>query len=186
MVTMENGSSSRWNCIPIKGLKRDSWSRSVSRLFGRKRSQPKMQKEKRLSGSSSSDHHSSTDIGHTTPAATIEPDLDGYSELSSRICAIISRYKLPVKAETTQQPNIRLLAQVRAQVSRSRPIEMCLPAFPFKSPNTSSKVLSDLPDKAEEFALAHLNGMCAAIAHIYEPGAKLMIISDGLVYNGEN
>ncbi len=61
---------------------------------------------------------------------------------------------------------------------------MCLPAFPFKSPNTSTKVLGRLPDKAEEFALAHLNGLCAAIGDVYPPGAKLMIISDGLVYNG--
>ncbi|KAI2601828.1 Pyoverdine/dityrosine biosynthesis protein-domain-containing protein [Hypoxylon sp. NC1633] len=60
---------------------------------------------------------------------------------------------------------------------------MCLPAFPFKSPNTSTKVLGRLPDKAEEFALAHLNGLCAAIGDIYAPGARLMIVSDGLVYN---
>lgn len=186
MITMENGNSSRWSCIPLKGLKRSSWSRSVSRLFGRNHSQPKMGKEKRLSDSLSSDRNSSTDIGHATPAAMNKPDLDRYSELSSRICAIISRYKLPSKAEITQQPRARLLAQVHAQVSRSQPVEMCLPAFPFKSPNTSSKVLGDLPDKAEEFAFAHLNGMCAAIAHIYKPGAKLMIISDGLVYNGQS
>lgn len=62
---------------------------------------------------------------------------------------------------------------------------LCLPAFPFKSPNTQSKVLGKLPDKGEEFALAHLNGLCLAVKDIYEPGAELVIISDGLVYNGE-
>lgn len=63
---------------------------------------------------------------------------------------------------------------------------MCLPAFPFKSPNTQSKVLGRLPDKGEEFAMAHLNGLCLAVKDIYPPGAKLTIVSDGLVYNGEH
>lgn len=40
-----------------------------------------------------------------------------------------------------------------------------------------------LPDKGEEFALAHLNGLCLAVKDVYEPGARLTIISDGLVYN---
>ncbi|KAJ1323854.1 L-tyrosine/L-tryptophan isonitrile synthase family protein [Microdochium nivale] len=75
------------------------------------------------------------------------------------------------------------LAQVYGRVQSNQPILMCLPAFPFKSPNTRTKVLGRLPDKAEEFALAHLDGLCAAIKHEYTPGAQLMIISDGLVYN---
>lgn len=62
---------------------------------------------------------------------------------------------------------------------------MCLPAFPFKSPNTVGKVLGQIPDKAEEIALAHLNGMCLAVADMYEPGVQLVIVSDGLIYNGE-
>lgn len=61
---------------------------------------------------------------------------------------------------------------------------MALPAFPFKSPNGDVKVLGVLPDKAEDVALAHLNGLCAAIGDIYPPGAILTIVSDGLVYNG--
>lgn len=67
----------------------------------------------------------------------------------------------------------------------NEPVPLCLPAFPFKSPNAESKVLGKLPDKGEEFALAHLNGLCLAVKDIYEPGARLTIISDGLVYNGK-
>lgn len=66
----------------------------------------------------------------------------------------------------------------------NKPVPMCLPAFPFKSPNSKSKVLGKLPDKGEEMALAHLNGICLAVKDIYPPGARLVIISDGLVYNG--
>ena len=107
-------------------------------------------------------------------------------ELSSRILDVIARYRLHRDASTTKSAHgaFGFLAQVYSKIAIGQPILMCLPAFPFKSPNRSTKVLGCLPDKAEEFALAHLNGLCAAIQDIYPPGAKLMIISDGLVYNG--
>jgi pyoverdine/dityrosine biosynthesis protein Dit1 len=60
-----------------------------------------------------------------------------------------------------------------------------LPAFPFKSPNRVDKTLGSLPDLGEELALQHLNGLCESIKEIYEPGAKVTITSDGLVYNGK-
>lgn len=63
-------------------------------------------------------------------------------------------------------------------------IDMCLPAFPFKSANKVYKVFGFLPDKAEELALARLHNMCRRIEEIYAPGAKVVLISDGLVYNG--
>ncbi|KIW83142.1 hypothetical protein Z517_02386 [Fonsecaea pedrosoi CBS 271.37] len=62
-------------------------------------------------------------------------------------------------------------------------IDMCLPAFPFKSANKVYKALGFLPDKAEEIALARLHNMCRRIEEIYAPGAHVVIISDGLVYN---
>lgn len=72
------------------------------------------------------------------------------------------------------------LSIVYSQVKSAEPIRLCLPAFPFKSPNSTRKVLGKLPDKAEEFALAHLNGLCLAIGDVYPPGAKLTIVSDGI------
>ncbi|KAK8044137.1 hypothetical protein PG993_004161 [Apiospora rasikravindrae] len=107
------------------------------------------------------------------------------TEADSRILAIIERYRLLRLGHPDISPesNARFLEQIAASVSNGQPIRMCLPAFPFKSPNSVTKVLGRLPDKAEEFALAHLHGMCAAIQDIYSPGAKLTIISDGLVYN---
>ncbi|KAI0886328.1 Pyoverdine/dityrosine biosynthesis protein-domain-containing protein [Annulohypoxylon maeteangense] len=103
---------------------------------------------------------------------------------ASRILNIISRYKLTKDAFLSKSNDgINFLSQIYSKVSANETVLMCLPAFPFKSPNTTSKVLGRLPDKAEEFALAHLNGLCAAIGDIYVPGARLMIVSDGLVYN---
>ena len=107
---------------------------------------------------------------------------------ASEILDIIYRYSLDSPADKGSRPpepgKLRFLAQVYEQVKAGQPIQMCLPAFPFKSPNTESKVLGRLPDMAEQFALAHLNGLCAAIGDVYPPGAELTIISDGLVYNG--
>lgn len=120
------------------------------------------------------------------PSTTSQPSTVSADDLAlaSRILTILNRYKLPGRGGVAEKVNVKFLDQIASRVSRSEPILMCLPAFPFKSPNASSKVLGVLPDKAEEFALAHLNGLCAAISHIYKPGASLRIISDGLVYNG--
>ncbi|KAI5861028.1 Pyoverdine/dityrosine biosynthesis protein-domain-containing protein [Durotheca rogersii] len=119
------------------------------------------------------------------PAAQPEKPQPTHLETASHILSVLSRYKLsknlsPPKAG---DGDFRFLTQIRDKVAAGEPILMCLPAFPFKSPNTTAKVLGRLPDKAEEFALAHLDGLCAAIEDIYPPGARLMIVSDGLVYN---
>ncbi|KYK61109.1 pyoverdine/dityrosine biosynthesis protein [Drechmeria coniospora] len=107
-------------------------------------------------------------------------------DTASKILHIIDRYRMkktagaPVKAD---EGALRFLAVIYGHVRAGRAVPMCLPAFPFKSPNSSTKVLGKLPDRAEELALAHLNGLCLAISDVYAPGAKLTIISDGLVYN---
>lgn len=183
-TTSAEGSNSSWSCFPLKSSSKNRpWSRRISRILHRDRNTSSPTEPKRLSDSSS-EGDSSTDAKPLTTEKQAEGTNDGNTELSTRIFAIISRYKLPTKDNASQESNTRLVAQIDAQVSRSQPILMCLPAFPFKSPNTSSKVLGYLPDKADEVALAHLNGLCAAISQIYEHGARLMIISDGLVYNG--
>jgi len=77
------------------------------------------------------------------------------------------------------------VAPVEAHVLKNETVRMVLPAFPFKSPNRKDKVLGNLPDLGEELALMHLNGLCESIAEVYEPGATVVIASDGLVYNGK-
>lgn len=107
-------------------------------------------------------------------------------DVAAQILAVINRYQLGEHRNSTRSTdgNFKFLAQIYGMVKASQPIKMCLPAFPFKSPNSRDKALGKLPDKAEEFALAHLNGLCLAIQDVYPTGASLRIISDGLVYNG--
>lgn len=108
-------------------------------------------------------------------------------ETSQRILDVILRYKSPLPEgapDRSDEGALKFLGLIYRAVKNKEPVRMALPAFPFKSPNNILKVLGTLPDKAEDVALAHLNGMCAAIRDIYPPGAVLTIISDGLVYNG--
>lgn len=121
----------------------------------------------------------------TALAERLEDMKPSYLETSSHILSVISRYKLAKDVSLARlNDGVNFLAHIYSRVAANEAVLMCLPAFPFKSPNRSTKVLGRLPDKAEEFALAHLNGLCAAIGDIYTPGARLMIVSDGLVYNG--
>ncbi|KAI1778839.1 Pyoverdine/dityrosine biosynthesis protein-domain-containing protein [Hypoxylon cercidicola] len=119
-----------------------------------------------------------------SPAGMLEQLKPSHLEIASQILSIISRYKLAKDAFLAEtKDGVNFLSHIRSRVAAKESILMCLPAFPFKSPNNATKVLGRLPDKAEEFALAHLNGLCAAIGDVYTPGARLMIVSDGLVYN---
>ncbi|KAF5249351.1 hypothetical protein FANTH_5432 [Fusarium anthophilum] len=121
-----------------------------------------------------------------TDDKTEESEETKVSETSNRILNVILEYSLH-KFDTTEELHSagrpKFLAVVSRFVRARQKVVMCLPAFPFKSANKVEKVLGNLPDKAEELALARLNSICVTIGQFYEPGAELTIISDGLVYN---
>ncbi|KAK2612051.1 hypothetical protein QQS21_001900 [Conoideocrella luteorostrata] len=111
---------------------------------------------------------------------------DDDSVITERILAVIKTIlltKLPGAHDRWDQGVTSFLAVIRLFVEKRQTVKMCLPAFPWKSANKVEKVLGILPDKAEEVALKRLNGICEAIGQFYKPGAELLIISDGLVYN---
>ncbi|KAK7931099.1 hypothetical protein PG985_001811 [Apiospora marii] len=91
--------------------------------------------------------------------------------------------KLPGAQDRWEQGRLDFLATIAHFVRQGKTVQMCLPAFPFKSVNKVEKVLGTLPDKAEEISLRRLNDICMRIGAIYPPGAELLIISDGLVYS---
>ena len=108
-------------------------------------------------------------------------------ETSDKVLDIILEYALDKFNDSMEQfaaGRPTFLSVIDRFVKAGTQVEMCLPAFPFKSANKVHKVFGVLPDKAEELALARLNTMCIRIGDVYPPGAKLTIISDGLVYNG--
>ncbi|RYP03233.1 hypothetical protein DL764_005280 [Monosporascus ibericus] len=75
-----------------------------------------------------------------------------------------------------------LSGRVHEFVRRGERIEFCLLAFPCKS-SSIEKVFGTMPDRGEQLALEHLHSFVEAIEHIYEPGAKLWIVSDGHVFS---
>jgi hypothetical protein len=72
------------------------------------------------------------------------------------------------------------------QIRSGGPIQLMFSGFGFKSPVANGKVLGSIPDLGEKLALAHLDGLCSNIAAVYEKGAEVHILSDGLVYNGSS
>jgi len=74
------------------------------------------------------------------------------------------------------------LDRVMAAIERDEPITFVLPAFPGKSPNLG-KVLGPRPDMAERQSLAFLNSLCLRIGEVYAPGARIVLCSDGRVFN---
>ncbi|KAJ6436823.1 ATP-binding cassette, subfamily G (WHITE), member 2, PDR [Purpureocillium lavendulum] len=108
------------------------------------------------------------------------------SETCVKILEIIFDYALNKFSDTKERLEAgrpKFLSVIDRFVAAGTRVEMCLPAFPFKSANKVYKVLGSLPDKAEEIALERLNTMCMRIGEIYAPGARCTIISDGVVYN---
>ena len=109
------------------------------------------------------------------------------TETSIKILDIIFEYALYKSDNSVQQlaaGRPKFLSVIAQFVTARTQVQMCLPAFPFKSANKVHKVFGILPDRAEELALERLNTMCIRIGMLYPAGAKLTIISDGLVYNG--
>jgi Pyoverdine/dityrosine biosynthesis protein len=110
------------------------------------------------------------------------------TKIAHQILDIIQRYGHNVGAKNAPGPwagKEKFVAPVEEHVLKNETVQMVLPAFPFKSPNRKDKVLGNMPDLGEELALMHLNGLCESIAEVYEPGATVVIASDGLVYNGK-
>ncbi|KAL8949691.1 MAG: hypothetical protein Q9222_004220 [Ikaeria aurantiellina] len=107
------------------------------------------------------------------------------AEICEDIVGVLARYRLVQQSDSSKPWGAKgkFLDQVEKFVARQQPVLLSLPAFPFKSPNKATKVLGALPDKGEEVALSHLQGLCLAIGDVYAPGANVFIVSDGLVYN---
>ena len=75
--------------------------------------------------------------------------------------------------------------RVQQHIITNKIIPMVLPAFPMKSNNRMDKVLGALPDLGEELGLARLANLCSDIKAVYPPGALVVIVTDGLCYNGK-
>ncbi|WP_408096005.1 L-tyrosine/L-tryptophan isonitrile synthase family protein [Peredibacter sp. HCB2-198] len=77
---------------------------------------------------------------------------------------------------------VPLMKQMATLMMEGRSLKFLLPAFPAKSPSPV-KTSGALPDFGEVIALKALNEMCQKISAVYEPGAQVVICSDGRVFS---
>jgi len=121
-------------------------------------------------------------------APLVEPPPDPtHAAVSRKILERLFRYRrledAGVCADSPCQQCFALqLPKVLRFVSAGEPLHFLLPAFPAKSPSPK-KVLGRLPDMAEELALSFLDQICDEIRHLYPPGARITICSDGRVFS---
>jgi len=113
------------------------------------------------------------------------PSAESPAEVAEKIVRILERHRMTARDDSSSSWSARSLFinSAMRSIEQQSEIRLSLPAFPFKSPNKVSKVLGSLPDCGEEIALLHLDAMCRAIGDVYKHGAKLYIVSDGLMYN---
>lgn len=116
------------------------------------------------------------------------PSIESAEYLARKIMLYVMRFRRvagPKKSCATSNCEACLkphLSQVISAIEKREPITFVLPAFPAKSPNPA-KVLGTLPDMAERLSLEFLNSLCEQIQKVYSPGAKVIICSDGRVFN---
>ncbi|KAF2648716.1 hypothetical protein K491DRAFT_783877 [Lophiostoma macrostomum CBS 122681] len=137
---------------------------------------PRLNTTSKMSGSTLND----------VPDSESSEGKDTVTLMSTRILEVVFDYALNKFDDTRDRLEAgrpRFIEVLNKFVGAGAQIDMSLPAFPFKSANKVYKALGFLPDKAEEIALERLQNMCKRIEEFYKPGAKVVIISDGLVYN---
>lgn len=118
-----------------------------------------------------------------SPKANPTPD-NHHESATERIVSLFDTYLRYQGEEDKWDTCGRAYFAERVQhfTSRGTRVELCLPAFPCKSSNTD-KVTGKDPDYGERLALERLHGFVEELEKIYEPGAKLWIISDGHVFS---
>lgn len=83
--------------------------------------------------------------------------------------------------ESTLVKKIPLFEKINEKINKDEKLIFLLPAFPAKSPSRL-KTCGTSPDFGEVLALENLNNVCNEINKIYEPGAQVIICSDGRVF----
>ncbi len=77
---------------------------------------------------------------------------------------------------------IPIMKKIAAHMNEKKTLQFLLPAFPAKSPSLE-KTAGVHPDLGEVLALSALNELCKKITEVYEPGAEVIICSDGRVFS---
>lgn len=102
-----------------------------------------------------------------------------------QILNIFEGYRMaPTTIDQYEQTGKALLAsKMQTFVAQNKPIGFAMLGLPFKSTNTRDKVLGKLPDLGEELMVKNFEQFNAAVKAVYAPGIKIIVASDGYVFN---
>lgn len=111
--------------------------------------------------------------------------MDSTLQTAADVVSVFERYRMAPTAidEYGQGGRDRLVQQVSAFVGRREPVGFSMLGFPIKSPNNVHKVLGTLPDMGERVALGRLARFAADVKAVYDPGARVAVVSDGYVFS---
>jgi pyoverdine/dityrosine biosynthesis protein Dit1 len=106
------------------------------------------------------------------------------NDMTLKIVEVVESILWRAEAGDLYEPRGRgyLCMRIADMVAKKQPILFLILGFPWKSPNLD-KVLGDLPDLAEKIAIDTLGGFCNAINAIYPHGSRLVLLSDGIIWN---
>ncbi|WP_328954176.1 isocyanide synthase family protein [Kitasatospora purpeofusca] len=126
---------------------------------------------------------SQADSNESTGTAYTAPDQQTVARLSAEILDLLLPHRRASDPDAEAVPDDfpLQLEQLADFITAGDQILFTLPGFPCKSPNLA-KVLSHLPDEGERLSLTFLNRLAEEIGKIYEPGAKILICSDGHIF----
>jgi hypothetical protein len=110
--------------------------------------------------------------------------ITGADDMTLKIVEVVENILWRAEAGDLYEPRGRgyLCKRVGEMVAAKKPIVFLILGFPWKSPNLD-KVLGDLPDMAEKVAIDTLGTFCNAINAMYEHGSRLVLLSDGIIWN---
>lgn len=92
---------------------------------------------------------------------------------------LLAAHSIHEGADISQSP---LMQKISDKIKENKKLTFILPAFPAKSPNLN-KNMAISPDLGEVLALQNLDNICSKISQVYEPGAEVIICSDGKVFS---
>lgn len=125
------------------------------------------------------------DVAEITSHVQLNVPSKSVAQKAKAAAQVLNRYRIEYQNDWDAPPSILRSETLIADFMRKgEAIQLILPGFPFKSSNRSKKVLGPLPDEAEHISLLHLNGLCEAIRDVTGHSTQLVIISDGISYNG--
>jgi len=104
---------------------------------------------------------------------------------TNQILDTFSRYRMaPTAIDQYETTGKLILAQrIDGFVNSQQTIRFAMLGFPFKSTNTRDKVLGTLPDLGEQLTVENFEAFNADVKKVYAPGVKIVVASDGYVFN---